>query len=278
MYDDLPPGTSGLLGLIKNAIKAVPAVRYALAVAAIGAAVAVIAGFTIDLRVAVFGIIILFVFMAVMVVFARLALVAAGSLHVLAMVLAWAAVILVISTSILLLTSVFFNWPRPLSRWIEGTAAVTPTPTPHIQQNATPLTDAAVPAEKPLVKPPALPGDTGWIFAGYFDTGKEFFTEGPYVSIVRSARRGMRRYVEVGDTIQLSVPRKVFIVDFKKTGTSQKLVSPINKGVIDEFDETGLILPAETQLIVRDVSEGKSPGKVNAALWLRVVHVPSLVP
>jgi hypothetical protein len=105
-------------------------VRYALAVAAIGATVALIAGFTIDLRVAVFGIIILFVFMAVMVVFARLASVAAGSLHVLAMVLAWAAVILVISTSILLLTSVFFNWPRPLSRWIEGTAAVTPTPAP----------------------------------------------------------------------------------------------------------------------------------------------------
>lgn len=127
MYEDFPPGSSGLLGLIRSAIKAVPAVRYALAVAAIGAAVALIAGFTIDLRVAVFGIIILFVFMAVMVVFARLASVAAGSLYVLAMVLAWAAVILVISTSILLLTSVFFNWPRPLSRWIEGTAAVTPT-------------------------------------------------------------------------------------------------------------------------------------------------------
>lgn len=136
----------------------------------------------------------------------------------------------------------------------------------------------AMPAEKALVKPPDLPGDTGWVFAGYFDTEREFFTEGPYVSIVRSASRGMRRYVEVGDTIQLNVARKIYIVDFKKTGTSQKLVSPINKGVIDQFDETGVVLPAETQLIVRDVSEGKWPDNVQAALWLRVVHVPSLVP
>lgn len=140
MHDDFPPGSSGLLSLIRSAIKAVPAVRYALGVAGIGAAVALIAGFTIDLRVAVFGIIILFVFMAVMVVFARLASVAAGSLYVLAMVLAWAAVILVISTSMLLLTSVFFNWPRPLSRWIEGTAAVTPTPAPS--QNSEEINEA----------------------------------------------------------------------------------------------------------------------------------------
>jgi len=142
MRDDLPPSSSGLLGLIRSATKAVPAVRYALAVAGIGAAVALIAGFTIDLRVAVFGIIILFVFMAVMVVFARLASVAAGSLHLLAMVLAWAAVVLVISTSVLLLTSVFFNWPLPLSRWIEGTTTVTPTPGPKFNETASPPTKA----------------------------------------------------------------------------------------------------------------------------------------
>ena len=123
MNHNPPPNSSSLLGVITSAIKAVPAVRYALAVAGIGASVALIAGFTTDLRIAIFGIIILFIFMAVMVVFARLASVAAGSLYVLAMVLAWAAVLLIISTSVLLLTSVFFNRPRPLSRWIEGTVS-----------------------------------------------------------------------------------------------------------------------------------------------------------
>jgi hypothetical protein len=146
MPDDFPPGSSVLPELIRSAIKAVPAVRYALAVAGIGAAVALVAGFTIDLRVAVFGIIILFIFMAVMVVFARLASVAAGSLHVLAMVLAWAAVILIIAASVLLLLSVFFDKPLPLSRWIAGTPASAPTgnetPSPPIKAKLVYLMDS----------------------------------------------------------------------------------------------------------------------------------------
>ena len=84
----------------------------------------------------------------------------------------------------------------------------------------------------------------------------------------------MRRFVEIGDTIGLKVARDVHIVDFKKTGTTQKLVAPITKGIIDEYDKTGITLPAGTELVVRDVSEGRWPDNPNAALWLRVVYVP----
>lgn len=119
-----------------------------------------------------------------------------------------------------------------------------------------------------------LPGETGWIFAGYFNVDTEAFIEGPYVSVYDSKIRGQRRYVEVGDTIQLKVSRKVIIVDYKTTGTSQKLVSPINAGVLGEEDETGIALPKDTRLVVRDVSEGRWPDSKNAALWLRVVNVP----
>ena len=113
---------------------------------------------------------------------------------------------------------------------------------------------------------PAIPGDTGWIFAGYFDNQREVFTEGPYVSVVHTSTRGMRRYVQTGDTIRLNVSRNVYIVDFKRTGASQKLVSPITKGTINQFDETGVTLPRDAELIARDVSEGHWPGNNQSAL------------
>ncbi len=119
-----------------------------------------------------------------------------------------------------------------------------------------------------------LPGDTGWIFAGYFDIDREVFIEGPYVSVVRSASSGHRRYVDLGDTIRLNVARPVIIVDFKRSGTAKKLVSPIEKGIVDEFDETNVFLSADTELVVRDISEGRWLSNPNAALWLRVVHAP----
>lgn len=119
-----------------------------------------------------------------------------------------------------------------------------------------------------------LPGDTGWIFAGYFNINSGTFVEGPYVSIQGTTTIGTRHFVEIGDTIGLKVSRDVHIVDFKKTGPTKKLDSPIKKGVIDEYDKTGITLPAGTDLVVRDVSEGHWPGNPLAALWLRVVYVP----
>lgn len=119
-----------------------------------------------------------------------------------------------------------------------------------------------------------LPGDTGWIFAGYFNVERDTFIEGPYVSVQDTRTRRIRSFVEIGDTISLKVSRDVHIVDYKKTGAEQKLVPPITKGIIDEYDKTGITLPAGTQLIVRDISEGKWPDSQNAALWIRVVYVP----
>lgn len=119
-----------------------------------------------------------------------------------------------------------------------------------------------------------LPGDTGWIFAGYYDIAREVFIEGPYVSVQSTTKRGQRRFVEIGDIVGLNVSRDVHIVDYKRQGVTQKFVSPINKSVIDEYDKTGIALPAGTKLIVRDVSEGRWEQSPRAALWLRVVHVP----
>lgn len=119
-----------------------------------------------------------------------------------------------------------------------------------------------------------LPGETGWIFAGYFNTETGEFIEGPWVSVVRPKRLGMHRYIDIGDEISLNVKRKVFILDFKTKSADRKLESPIVAGSVGKGDETGLVLPAQTELLVRDVSEGKWPENPSAALWLRVVDKP----
>lgn len=103
--------------ILRQAIKAVPAVRYALGVAGLAAVVVIVAGFNIDYRIAVFGVVIVLILMTVLVVFAYLVKVAEGisaSLAAAALFLVWAAIALVIATASFLFTSYFFSWPRPL--------------------------------------------------------------------------------------------------------------------------------------------------------------------
>lgn len=154
----------------------------------------------------------------------------------------------------------FMAWTVALAGIASWTYVSTHAPTPGLSVSPSKL--------------PVLPGDTGWIFAGYFNIAKETFVEGPYVSVQGTTTRGTRRFIEIGDTVGLKVARDVHIVDFKKTGTSQKLVAPITKGIIDEYDKTGVTLLAGTELVVRDISEGRWPDNPNAALWLRIIYAP----
>jgi hypothetical protein len=108
------------LQLIKDAISAVPAVKYALAVAALGATVAIVAGFRIDLKIAVFGILIVLGLMFVMVLFSKFAEVTGPELKPLMLTLAWAFVVLTISSSLLVITGFFFSWPRSLGDYVNA--------------------------------------------------------------------------------------------------------------------------------------------------------------
>ncbi|GEM_PF-5361771 len=141
------------------------------------------------------------------------------------------------------------------------------TPAP----STTPSSTVGVPD---VAKPTTIPGDTGWIFAGYFDTQTDRFVEGPYVESISTTGRGFRRYIEIGDTIRLKVSRPVIIIGYKQTSTSRALEHPPIVGITSSDDMTGVILPKGAELVVRDIAEGQSPNNPNAALWLRVVHVP----
>lgn len=104
--------------LIQEAIKAVPAMRYALGVAGIVAVVALVATFRLDPKVAVFGAIITLGLMVALVIFAKLSTIAPKYFLKPVLVMMWAFLVLVIAQAALLFSAVSFKQPKPLYDWL----------------------------------------------------------------------------------------------------------------------------------------------------------------
>lgn len=100
------------LSILREAIRAVPSVRYALGVAGVFAAVAIIVTFNLSLRAGTFGFAALLLAMILLLVFANVALRAPADFRWPGTVLIWFSVLFLIATAVLLFTSVF--WARPL--------------------------------------------------------------------------------------------------------------------------------------------------------------------
>ncbi len=103
-----------LLRILRESIKAVPAMRYALAVAGILAVVAMVGTFQLSPQTAVFGAVITLVLMVAMVIFARLTTTAPRHFILPVQLMTWAFLIVTVATAFLLFTSAFFQWPRGL--------------------------------------------------------------------------------------------------------------------------------------------------------------------
>lgn len=126
--DDMSP-----MSVLTQAIKAVPAVKWALGVGGVLATVALVYTFNINPRIAFVGLVLMFVFMGILVIFARASTLRSGATVWPAMVLTWFVLIMFIATSVSLFSSVFFSKPLDLQEWLTGkpmAAAVTPTPKP----------------------------------------------------------------------------------------------------------------------------------------------------
>lgn len=124
--------------VLTEAIKAVPAVKYALGVAGVAAAVAIVAGLINDVTIAVLGTVIMMSLMFVLVIFAHFVKNAASHYKPLAIFMSWAVVILTTGTSFLIFTGFFFSWPRPLDAYVR----VTPVPDPSISPGISPSPQA----------------------------------------------------------------------------------------------------------------------------------------
>lgn len=107
------------LTILREAIRAVPAVKYALGVAGVVSVIAIIGSFKISLMVAVFGAIVMFFLMALLVVFSRLTILGDPDFRRLALVFIWSSLILVIATAFAMFFCVFFKWPLNLDVWIK---------------------------------------------------------------------------------------------------------------------------------------------------------------
>jgi hypothetical protein len=99
------------LQILREAIRAVPAVKYALGVAGVVAVVSIIKLFGLDLWTAFAGAAVIFVLMIVLVVFARISKFGPTELQLPALVLMWSFLVLMIAATTLLFTSAFWGWP-----------------------------------------------------------------------------------------------------------------------------------------------------------------------
>jgi hypothetical protein len=90
----------------------VPAVRYGLGIGGIAAVVAIIAGFRIDYRVAVFGTVIVLALMFVLVLLARGSTLPGKHFHRPMIFAIWAFTFLLFVTMCFLIGKAFFDWPK----------------------------------------------------------------------------------------------------------------------------------------------------------------------
>lgn len=125
---DTPPSAqgTGVRTLMDDAIRAVPAVKYALGIGGIVWVIAAVAALNVDYRVAVFGSVIMIVLMVLLLVFAKLAG-TASTMFVLPMtVLVWFSILLTTLSALLLATSIFFRWPVDLQYWLAPASVTKP--------------------------------------------------------------------------------------------------------------------------------------------------------
>jgi hypothetical protein len=122
------------IAILKEAQKAVPAVKFALGVAGIAAAVALVVGVIKDVKVAIFGTIIMLGLMFILLVFSSIARKATSKVtQGFAYILAGFFVLMIMGTTFFLFTSAFFAYPRPINQLFSGSIIIegpTPTPTP----------------------------------------------------------------------------------------------------------------------------------------------------
>jgi hypothetical protein len=107
--------------LLKEAIRAVPAVRYALGVAGMAAVVGIVLGLKLNPQVAVFGTLIVLGLMFVLLIFSQYAGQPNVDIAGPARVLVWFYTCAVMVATVLFMTSYFMNWPIPLRVFASAT-------------------------------------------------------------------------------------------------------------------------------------------------------------
>jgi hypothetical protein len=126
----IPIGTLTLIEMLREALQSFPAVKYILLLAGIAAGVAVVAGFSSDYKIAVFGTLTIVALIFGLVWSTWLAIHSTVSIRRFAVTLTWTFVLLTAVTSLCILTGFFFEWPRSLEAYVQAKSTPSPTPLP----------------------------------------------------------------------------------------------------------------------------------------------------
>lgn len=113
MSDEQTPKPESLL---RDGIRAVPAVRYAQGVVGIVAAIVLIGGMGVAPRAAILGTLAMLALMTLLLLFETLAKRGGAQLRIAAHVLMWVVVGLTLVLAVTLLFSLLFEFPRPLGK------------------------------------------------------------------------------------------------------------------------------------------------------------------
>ena len=111
-------------GVLKQAIIAVPALKYALGILGIVSAIAIVRKLGVDYRVAVIGTIIVIVLMVALLIFEGLVKSRSKHKSISVLSLLWTCVVIFILSACLLFTSAFFDWPKPFEQLLGMTARI----------------------------------------------------------------------------------------------------------------------------------------------------------
>lgn len=121
--------TSTPYQILKDAIRQIPSLKYALGVVGIVSAVSITSTLVADFRIAIFGVIVMIILMVILVIFAKLTTIQTGDIRTIILVLMWFSLLLMMATATCLFTSVFFKRPVNLQNWIatNGTGPTVPS-------------------------------------------------------------------------------------------------------------------------------------------------------
>jgi hypothetical protein len=129
-----------LIEFFKSVICAVPAVKYALLLAAIATGVVVVAGLSSNYKIAGLGIPTMFLLMFCLILFSRSVRDSAPPTRTTALALTWLFIGLTVITSVCIITGFFISWPQPLEAYLYFSK-----PTPGVQ-----ITITEVPPNNPV--------------------------------------------------------------------------------------------------------------------------------
>lgn len=264
------------MSVLHQAVKRVPVMRYALGVVGIAAAGSIVTGLVGRSQATLLLLALVFIGMVLLYIFSLAATSKPGPLRVAGVVLIW-GVLLVFLTFLGFTVSAFaVGSPCPWAKLLAIKSTCDPTATSLSTAAQLGCYDKSFAPSPAGTKHPKLPGGTGWIFAGYVERRDDAFhwtQDGPYVAYPNGALPSSApSEIKTSTAVVLRADRRVIMVDFGKVGDCNFLKTPISipGGVLRPEDYTGVVLPKDTRVIVRDVAAGHFPKNDSWSIWLRV--------